>query len=121
MTVCNLKSDPYYKLSQCRFSPYPSSCSARLIIVVSTFRHHAPVSFVHSIHDPTGVAVKRMIEASQRMSKIDRQGEKEKSPVNRHFELEIETLSASPRDAEISRVRSARLIVLIVIERELKE
>jgi hypothetical protein len=121
MTVCNLKSDPYYKFSQCGFSPYPSPCSARPIIAVSTFRHHAPVSFVHSIHDPTEVAVMRMIEASQRMSKIDRQGEKEKSPVNRHFELEIETLSASPRDAEISRVRSARLIVLIVIERELKE
>jgi hypothetical protein len=48
----------------------------------------------------------RMIEASQRMSKIDRQGEKEKSPVNRHFELEIETLQNAPRDAEISRKTS---------------
>jgi hypothetical protein len=72
------------------FPPYPSPCSARLVIAVSTFRHHAPVSFVHSIHDPTEVAIKRMIEASQRMSRIDRQGEKEKSPVNRHFELKIE-------------------------------
>jgi hypothetical protein len=62
-----------------------------------------------------------MIEASQRMSRVDRQGEKEKSPVNRHFELEIETLSAPPRDAEISRVGLARLTVLIVVEREMKE
>ena len=85
MTVCNLKSDPYYKLSQCRFSPYPSPCSARLIIAVSTFRHHAPVSLVHSIHDPTEVAVKTMIKASQRMSKIDRQGEKEKFPCKQTF------------------------------------
>jgi hypothetical protein len=107
MTVCNLKSDPYYKLPQCRFSPYPSPCSARLVISVSTFRHHAPVSFVHSIHDQTEVAIKRMIEASQRMSRIDREREKEKSPVNRHFEIKIETLlSAPPRDAEISRKTS---------------
>jgi hypothetical protein len=48
-----------------------------------------------------------MIEASQRMSRIDREGEKEKSPVNRHFEIKIETLlSAPPRDAEISRKTS---------------
>jgi hypothetical protein len=41
------------------------------------------------------------------MLRIDREGEKEKSPVNRHFEIKIETLlSAPPRDAEISRKTS---------------
>jgi hypothetical protein len=59
------------------FAPYPYRYSARLNIAIGTFRHHAPRRFGLSIRDPTEVAMKKIIEASQRMSKIDRQGEED--------------------------------------------
>jgi hypothetical protein len=36
-----------------------------------------PIGLVYSIHDPTEVAIQKMIDASQRMLKINSQGEEE--------------------------------------------
>jgi hypothetical protein len=55
---------------------------------------------VYSIHDPTEVAIQKMIESSQRMIVINSQGEGMNPAINRHFELEIKTLQNAPRDAE---------------------
>jgi hypothetical protein len=61
---------------------------------------------VYSIHDPTELAIKKMIEASQRMLRINNQGGEGLegggiSPaMNRHLELEIETLQYALRDAD---------------------
>ncbi len=61
---------------------------------------------VYSIHDPTEVAIQKMIEASQRMLDVNSQvGEaKEGWGINpamkRHLELEIKTLQNAPRDAD---------------------
>ena len=58
------------------------------------------------MHDPTELAIKKMIEASQRMLRINSQGVEGRegggiSPaMNRHLELEIETLQYAPRDAD---------------------
>src|SRR5918995_1777189 len=58
------------------------------------------------MHDPTDLAIKKMIEASQRMLRINNQGVEVRegggiSPaMNRHLELEIETLQYAPRDAD---------------------
>jgi hypothetical protein len=51
---------------------------------------------VYSIHDATEVAIQKMIEASQRMITINSQGEGMNSAINRHLELEIETLQNAP-------------------------
>ena len=69
-----------------------------------------PVGLVYSVHDPTEVAIQKMIEASQRMLDVQSQvtGEAREegwgiNPVmKRHLELEIKTLQNAPRDAEIS-------------------
>jgi hypothetical protein len=53
---------------------------------------------VYSIYDSTEVAIKKMIEASQRMIMINRQGGGINPAVNRHLELEINTLQNAPRD-----------------------
>jgi hypothetical protein len=57
---------------------------------------------VFSIHDPTEVAIQKMIDASQRMLKVS---SKEtlggiSPPQKRHLELEIKTLQNAPRDAD---------------------
>jgi hypothetical protein len=49
-----------------------------------------------SIYDSTEVAIRKMIEASQRM--IGEQNNN--SAVNRHLELEIKTLQNAPRDPD---------------------
>jgi methyl coenzyme M reductase beta subunit len=66
-----------------------------------------PIGLVYSIHDPTEVAIQKMIEASQRMLDVQSQvqGEaKEGWGINpimkRHLELEIKTLENAPRDAD---------------------
>jgi flagellar basal body rod protein FlgF len=41
-----------------------------------------------------------MIEASQRMITINRQGEGINPAIKRHFELQIKTLQNAPRDEE---------------------
>jgi hypothetical protein len=63
---------------------------------------------VYSIHDPTEVAIQKMIEASQRMldvqSQVEGEGKEEGWGINpamkRHLELEIKTLQNAPRDAD---------------------
>ena len=55
---------------------------------------------VFSIHGPTEVAIQKMIDANQRMSKMNSQGEGMSSPLKRHLELEIRTLEKAPRDEE---------------------
>jgi hypothetical protein len=70
---------------------------------------------VYSIHDPTEVAIQKMIDASQRM--IDVQSKVTGEPkdgwginpvMKRHLELEIKTLQNVPRDA----VKLRRLLEL---------
>jgi hypothetical protein len=61
------------------------------------------VDLVYSIYDSTEVAIKKkMIEASQRMLRINSQGELGgmSSPTKRKLELEIKTLKNAPRDAD---------------------
>jgi methyl coenzyme M reductase beta subunit len=55
---------------------------------------------VFSIPDPTEVAIQKMIDANQRMSKMNSQGGEMSSPLKRHLELEIRTLENAPRDAD---------------------
>jgi hypothetical protein len=60
---------------------------------------------VFSIHDSTEVSIKKMIETSQRMLRINSQGGGEElggmsPPLKRHLELEIKTLEKAPRDAD---------------------
>jgi hypothetical protein len=60
-----------------------------------------PIGLVYSIHDPTEVAIQKMIDANQRMIKISSQGGEGMSPpMKKHLELEIKTLENAPRDAD---------------------
>jgi hypothetical protein len=66
-----------------------------------------PIGLVYSIHDPTEVAIQKMVDASQRMLDVNSQvgGEPREgwgiNPVmERHLELEIRTLQNAPRDAD---------------------
>jgi Mg2+ and Co2+ transporter CorA len=61
-----------------------------------------PISLVYSIHDQTEVVIKKMIEASQRMLKVNSQGELGgiSPPLKRHLELRIKILQNAPRDAD---------------------
>src|SRR5919201_207115 len=65
------------------------------------------ISLVYSIHDPTEVAIQKMIDASQRMISVQSQvqrGAKEGWGINpvikKHLQLEIRTLQNAPRDVE---------------------
>ena len=66
------------------------------------------IGLVYSIHDSTEVAIQKMIEASQRMLKVNSQGAGEareegwgiNPAMKRHLELEIKTLQNAPRDAD---------------------
>jgi hypothetical protein len=64
------------------------------------YRHCVIYTTVYSIYDSTEVAIRKMIEASQRMIKINSRGGAEGiNPVmSRHFELEIKTFQNAPRD-----------------------
>jgi hypothetical protein len=58
---------------------------------------------VFSIHDSTEVAMqKMMVDASERMLRINGQGELGgiNPPMKKHLELEIKTLQNAPRDAD---------------------
>jgi hypothetical protein len=58
---------------------------------------------VYTIHDPTGVAISKMIDASQRMITMNNQGEElggMSPPQKRNLALQIKTLEKAPRDAE---------------------
>jgi hypothetical protein len=52
-----------------------------------------PIDLVYSIHDPTEVAIRKMIEATQRM--ISEQNNS--PPVNGHFKLQIKAPQNAPR------------------------
>ena len=58
---------------------------------------------VDTIHDPTEVAISKMIDASQRMITINNQREElggMSPPQKRYLALQIKTLEKAPRDAE---------------------
>jgi hypothetical protein len=57
---------------------------------------------VYSIHDPTEVAIQKMIDASQKMITMARQGTlgEMSPPMKNHLESEIKTLENAPRDAD---------------------
>ncbi len=61
-----------------------------------------PTGLVYSIHDPTEVAIQKMIDVSERMLKVNSQGELGgmSSPLKRHLEIEIKALENAPRDAD---------------------
>jgi hypothetical protein len=87
------------------FISYQSPSYAWLLLTIITFRHyHVPIGLVFSIHDSTEVSIKKMIETSQRMLRINSQGREElggmSPPLKRHLELEIKTLENPPRDAD---------------------
>jgi hypothetical protein len=55
---------------------------------------------VFSIHDPIEVAIQKMIAASQRMLKMNSQGERMSPTMKKRLELEIKTLENAPRDSD---------------------
>jgi hypothetical protein len=61
---------------------------------------------VYSIYDSTEVAIQKMIDASQRMLRINTQGGEPNdgggmNPViKKHYELQIKTLQNAPRDVQ---------------------
>ena len=65
-----------------------------------------PIGLVYSIHDPTEVAIQKMIDASQRMldvqSRVGGEAREDGWGINpamkRHLELEIKTLQNASRD-----------------------
>jgi hypothetical protein len=66
-----------------------------------------PIGLVYSIHDPTEVAIQKMIEASQRMIMISSSNEGVEggwggmnSAMRRHLELQIKTLQNAPREPD---------------------
>src|SRR5918996_3843470 len=81
----------------------PSPFSAGLLLIICAFCYYGLHGLVYSIHDPTEVAIQKMIEVSQRMIMINIQGELGEGmgpPLKRHLELEIRTLQNAPRDAD---------------------
>jgi hypothetical protein len=59
-----------------------------------------PIGLVFSIHDPTEVAIQKMIDASQEIITMGSQGEGMSPPMKKHLELEIKILKNAPRDAD---------------------
>ena len=60
-----------------------------------------PIGLVFSIHDPTEVAIQKMIEVNQRMITImNSQGEGISPPIKEDLELEIKILQNAPRDPD---------------------
>jgi hypothetical protein len=87
----------------------PSPLSARLLLTIHTFRHYqVPIGLVFSIHDPTEVAIQKMIEASQRMITISSSNNEGveggwggmNSATRRQLELQIKTLRNASRDPD---------------------
>ena len=87
-----------------------SSFRARVLLTICIIRYYqVSIGLVFSIYDPTEVAISEMIDASQRMLKVNSQGGEElgrmSPPIKRHLELEIKTLQNAPRDADKLRWR----------------
>ena len=86
----------------CKSSSY-SPLSAGLLLTILTFAILVvPIGLVYSVHDPTEVAISKMIDASQRMITMNSQGELGgmSLPLKRHLALQIKTPETAPRDAE---------------------
>jgi hypothetical protein len=84
-----------------------SSCtppfSRRLSLAICIFHCYGPHQFgLFSVHDPTEVAIQKMIDASQRILKVNSQDELGgiSPPLKRHLRLELETLENASRDAD---------------------
>jgi hypothetical protein len=74
-----------------------------------------PIGLVFSIHDPTTeVAIQKMVDTSQRMLKLNSQGEGMSPPMKKHLELEKKTLENARRNAD-------KLSRLLQIKRRQKE
>jgi hypothetical protein len=60
------------------------------------------IGLVFSIHDPTEVAIQKMIDASQEIITMGSQGELGgmSPPMKKHLELEIKILKNAPKDAD---------------------
>jgi hypothetical protein len=72
-----------------------------------------PTGLFYFLHDSTEVAIKKMIEASQkRMLKVISQGGEElggmSPPLKRHLEPQIKTLENAPRYADKKAFASKR-------------
>jgi hypothetical protein len=61
-----------------------------------------PIGLVFSIHDPTEVAIQKMIDANQGIITMGSQGELGgmSPPMKKHLELEIKILQNAPRDPD---------------------
>jgi hypothetical protein len=60
-------------------------------------------TLVYLIHDSTEVALKKMIDASQRMIRINSQGGELggiNPAIKKYYELQIKTLQNAPRDPD---------------------
>ena len=73
----------------------PSTFSAKLVITIIML--HC-LTLLYSIYDSTEEAIKKIIEASQRMMKVNSHGERggNNPAIKRHFELQIKTLQNAP-------------------------
>jgi hypothetical protein len=58
------------------------------------------IDSVYSINNSTEVAIRKMIEASQRMITVNSQGEGMNPAIKRHYELQIKTLQNAHRDPD---------------------
>jgi hypothetical protein len=60
------------------------------------------IGLVYSIHDSTEVAIQKMVEASQRILKVNNQGDLGgiNPAIKGRLELEIKSLGNAPRDAD---------------------
>jgi hypothetical protein len=81
---------------------FPSPSSTRLLLIIKIFgcNEVIPIDLVFSIHDPTEVAIQKIIAASQRMLKMNSQGEGMSPSMKKRLELEIKTLENAPRDSD---------------------
>jgi hypothetical protein len=77
----------------------PSPFSARLLITIITLHSFG---LVYSIYDSTEVAIQKMIEASQRILRVNSQGELGgiNPVIKKYYELQIKTLENAPRDVD---------------------
>jgi hypothetical protein len=99
-----------------------SPLGASLFITIYRFCHYqVSIGLVYSIHDPTEVAIQKMIDFSQRMIDVQSQVQREAkdgwglNPImKKHLELEIRTLQNAPRDA-------AKLRQLLEVKQRRKE
>jgi hypothetical protein len=86
----------------CVYARHPLSLPPLSVLAWLSILRFRIIILVFSIHDPTEVAIQKMIEASQRMITMNSQGKLGgmSPPVKRHLELPIKTLENAARDSE---------------------